>query len=148
MKRDKVLRSPNYWLVQWQNDLYGVINKYMKNKNINRSQLAKELHVTKGYVTQILNGDFNHKINKLIELSLACGKIPIVNYIDLENYIKEDAITTGSINVSNTKTIDYHLSINSAAPFHVNKESIKTLETLIGNINSYSASINREAVHG
>jgi transcriptional regulator with XRE-family HTH domain len=138
MKRDKLLRSTQYWLVQWQNDLYSIIHDYMHKKNINRTELAKELHVTKGYISQVLNGDFNHKINKLIELSLSCGKIPIVNYIDLEKYIKEDAITKGAINVSNTRTIDYHLSINSGDSFQVNKESLKAIEAL----SSYSTDIN------
>jgi len=140
MKRDTILKSTQYWLVQWQNDLYDVINKYMVKKNINRSQLAKELNVTKGYVTQVLNGDFNHKISKLIELSIACGKIPIVNYVDLDNYIKEDAVTKGSIDITNTKTIDYHLSINTGTAFQVNRDSVKSLENLISSTqpNSYT----------
>ena len=46
----------------------------MKDKKLNRSQLAKKLGVTKGYITQVLNGDFDHRISKLVDLSLAINK--------------------------------------------------------------------------
>jgi len=90
MKRDKILRSKQYWLVKIQNDLYGVIEKYMKKNNLNRTDLAEELGVTKGYVTQVLNGDFDHKLSKLVDLSLSCNQVPIISFLDLDQYIKED----------------------------------------------------------
>ena len=42
---------------------------------MNKTQLAEYLGCSKEYVTQLLSGDCDHKINKLIELSLIIGKI-------------------------------------------------------------------------
>ena len=42
----------------------------MKEKKLNRTKLAQKLQVSKGYVTQLFNGDFDHKLSKLVELTL------------------------------------------------------------------------------
>jgi transcriptional regulator with XRE-family HTH domain len=91
MKRKDLLSSPDFWLIHFQNELFGVIEKYLKKKKINRTQLAKELNVSKGYVTQILNGDYDHKVSKMVELSLACGAVPLIFFVDKEEYINADA---------------------------------------------------------
>lgn len=91
MKRDKLLNSKGYWLTQIQNELFGVIENYIKKKNINKSKLAEELKVTKGYVTQVMNGDFDHKLSKLVELSLACDTVPLLYFVDKSEYIKADS---------------------------------------------------------
>jgi transcriptional regulator with XRE-family HTH domain len=91
MTREQLLRSREFWINEIQNDLYGVMEKYMKEKNLNRSELAKELNVTKGYISQVLSGDFDHKISKFVDLALSCGKAPFVSLdIDLENFIGND----------------------------------------------------------
>lgn len=57
---------------------------------MNRTQLADKLGVSKGYISQVLKGDFDHKISKLVELSLASGKVPLVNFLSLSDYITHD----------------------------------------------------------
>ncbi len=49
---------------------------YLKENKLTRTELAKQLGVSKGYVSQILNGDYDHKLSKLMELSLAIGYKP------------------------------------------------------------------------
>ncbi len=90
MKREELLKNTGYWISKIQLDLYDQLEKYMSENKMNRTQLANKLGVTKGYITQILNGDFNHRISKLVELSLAIDKIPEINYIDLNQVIKEE----------------------------------------------------------
>jgi transcriptional regulator with XRE-family HTH domain len=90
MTREDLLRSKEYWLVQIQNDLYTLIEQYLKTQNLKRFQLAEKLGVTKGYITQILNGDYDHKISKMVDLALAVNKAPVINYIDLDDYIDKD----------------------------------------------------------
>jgi len=48
------------------------------------------LGVTKGYVSQILNGNYNATLKKLIELSLAVESAPVFDFQNLNEYIKED----------------------------------------------------------
>jgi transcriptional regulator with XRE-family HTH domain len=92
LTREKLLMSDEYWKVQFQNDLYGIIEEYMKKNNLTRAALADKLHVTKGYVTQILNGEFDHKISKLVDLALVCKKVPLTFYVDIDEFVKNDSL--------------------------------------------------------
>lgn len=99
MTRDELLKSPEYWTSEIQMELYRQIQEFMDKKHLNRTQLAGHLGCTKGYVTQLLNGDFDHKISKLVELSLAIGKVPEISYHAVDEYVA--ASDTYSTNVVN-----------------------------------------------
>lgn len=90
MSRKELLTNKGYWIAKIQMDLYDQLNNYMEKYNLNRSQFAKKLGVTKGYVSQILSGNFNYSISKLVELSLAINKVPKLEFVELEDYIKEE----------------------------------------------------------
>ncbi len=57
---------------------------------MNRAQLAKHLGVSKGYVSQLLNGDYDHKLSKLAELSIAFGFVPKIEFQPIDEMLKED----------------------------------------------------------
>lgn len=84
MNRLELLQTNDYWVAKIQIELYNQLSDYMKKHHLNRSQLADKLGVTKGYVSQILNGDFNHRLSTLVELSLAMGKAPVIQFSDLD----------------------------------------------------------------
>ena len=90
MIRKELVKSREYWIAQIQLDLFELIENYRKKNDLNKTQLAAQLGVTKSYVTQILNGDFDHKVSKLVELSLAFGKVPVLQFIDLDQYVEKD----------------------------------------------------------
>jgi transcriptional regulator with XRE-family HTH domain len=94
MKRTELLQSPIYWTTKIQIDLFNQMELYMKENNLNRTKLAEKLNVTKGYITQVLNGDFDHRISKLVELSMAIGVVPRVNFESMDQCIKEDKVKT------------------------------------------------------
>lgn len=87
--RNDLVNSKEYWMVKIQTELFAELEKYLSDNNINRTQFAEKLGVSKGYVSQVLNGDFNHSIAKLVELSLAMGKVPVINFEALDNYTME-----------------------------------------------------------
>lgn len=89
MKREKILKSKGYNITKIQNELYRQLTNYLKEKKITRTQFAKELGVSKGYVSQILNGEFDYKLSKLVELSLAIGKIPEIKFTSLDELDKK-----------------------------------------------------------
>ena len=91
--RAELLHSPAYWLATYQCDLYSQIDQFMKDKNMNKTQLAEYLGCTKGYVSQLLNGDFDHKLSKFIELSLAIGKIPEISFRDIDEFERAEKKT-------------------------------------------------------
>jgi len=74
--REELLKSKEYWMVQFQVSLFQEVEHYLSENKISKTEFAKQLGVSKGYISQILNGNFDHKISKLIELSLAIGKAP------------------------------------------------------------------------
>ncbi|HHV87049.1 MAG TPA: helix-turn-helix transcriptional regulator [Petrimonas sp.] len=90
MDRKQLLSSKEYWLSKIQIDLFNQVTNYLENNNMNRTELAKRLGVTKGYISQVLNGDSDHRISKMVELSLAIGLIPDIRFRNLEEYLKTD----------------------------------------------------------
>ena len=107
MKRAELLRSEGYWIAKLQTDLYRELVAYMEKTHMNSSQLAKHLGCSKGYVSQLLNGNFDHKISKLVELSLAIGKAPILEYKDVSEYILENDETFSSVQMSSISNSQY-----------------------------------------
>lgn len=97
MNRAELLKSEGYWTAKLQTDLYRELTSFMEKTHRNSSQLAEYLGCSKGYVSQLLNGDFDHKISKLVKLSLAIGKVPILEYKDISGYILENDKTFSSV---------------------------------------------------
>ena len=80
MTREQLLASPEYWIADIQTKLYEALETYRKQNGFNRTQLATALGYSKGYISQILNGNFDHRISKLVELSLKIGLMPEVSF--------------------------------------------------------------------
>lgn len=109
MKRDELLRSSGYWTAKIQIDLFNEVEKYMKRNNLNRKQLAEQLGVSKGYITQLLNGDFDNRISKLVELSLAIGVIPDIHFKETNTYVLEE--NTQNHPVLSTESIEEYRNL-------------------------------------
>ena len=91
MTREELIVSEGWWIAELQTNLYGEIVSFMEKRNMNSTQLAEYLGCSKAYVSQLLNGNFDHKLSKLVQLSLAIGKVPILEYKDIDKYVREDA---------------------------------------------------------
>ncbi|MDE5904729.1 helix-turn-helix transcriptional regulator [Duncaniella sp.] len=68
--------SSAYWTQLVQLMIFDNIKRYLDENHLTRTEFATRLGVSKGYVSQILNGDFDHKLSKLVELALACDMVP------------------------------------------------------------------------
>lgn len=90
--RKELVESKEFWMAKIQSALFEQVEQYLKVNKMSKTDFAKKLGVSKGYVSQILNGDFDHKISKFIELSLAIGYAPILKMELLENCHFFDAI--------------------------------------------------------
>lgn len=90
MKRNELLKSKEYWISKIQIGLFNALKNYSLNKGLNRTELAKEMGVSKGYISQILNGDFDHKISKMVEMSLFAGVVPNIYFEPIDQYIKDE----------------------------------------------------------
>ena len=88
--RKELLKSPNYWLARFQTELFRCVRNYLKREKKTQTQFAEQMGVSKGYVSQIMNGDFDHKMSSFIKLSLSAGYIPEVKLTPIEEYRSRD----------------------------------------------------------
>ena len=100
----------------------------MAQSGKNRTQLAEHLGVTKGYVTQLLSGEYDHRLSKMVELALAFGYVPQVTFVSAEKVIERDAFElTNKWNVSyDSFVIRQDAKVTSgawASPSRLNKEA-------------------------
>ena len=136
MTREELLRSSEYWTTKMQLELYARIEAYMSDNKINRTELAKRLGVSKGYITQILNGDYDHRLSKLVEMSLKINYIPHILYEPFETVIANN----GSYNIkSEVRCYDF-----SEKQFHMgnflNNKNVEISQSLsVKDFNSYNS---------
>ncbi|MDR6803099.1 transcriptional regulator with XRE-family HTH domain [Dyadobacter sp. BE34] len=90
-EREEILRGTGYWLAKVQIQVFNLLNTYMEENNLTQKQVAEKLNVSPSYVSQILNGNFNFTISKLIELALFVGKAPIIQFETIEQILKAEA---------------------------------------------------------
>lgn len=84
MERQELIKSKEYWLSRIQIELFNEVEDYMKKNNLKRVDLAEKFGVSKGYISQILNGDADHRLSKLIEISLGIGLAPVITFKKLD----------------------------------------------------------------
>ena len=90
IKREELLQTEEYWFETLQNEIYRMVAEYMEKEKINQTQFAEKLGVSKGYISQIMNGNFNYTLKKLIELSLAVNKAPAFEFKGMDQFIQDD----------------------------------------------------------
>lgn len=90
---EELLKTDTYWLTRIQTQLFNAMNDYMRENNLNRKQLAEKLGVSKGYITQIMNGDFDHKLSTFVKLILAVQKIPDLNILNPDDFINKQGFS-------------------------------------------------------
>ena len=88
MKREELLKSPEYWMVQIQSDLWQLVETYRAENKLEKNQLADKLGVSKNCINQIYNAEFNGNISEFVKISLALGKTPLVEAMDNNIYEK------------------------------------------------------------
>lgn len=88
MTYEELLLTPEYYTAEVQIELYNRVETYLKENRLTRTELAKQLGVSKGYVSQILNGDYDHRLSKLVELSLAIGYKPRIVFEPIKSRSK------------------------------------------------------------
>ena len=91
IKREELLKTEEYWFETLQNEIYRMVADFIREEGMNQTQLAEKLGVSKGYISQILNGNFNYTLKKMIQLSLALNRVPAFEFKNLEQFIQNDS---------------------------------------------------------
>lgn len=89
--RNEIIRSKDYWLTIIQNKIYAELVEYMEKNNLTQKEVAEELNVSASYISQVLNGNFNFTIGKLINLSLYVKKALVIEFKDFDTLILEES---------------------------------------------------------
>ncbi len=88
--REELLKNPDYWFEAAQNDLFAKVKQYLDEEKITQTELAKRLNVSKGYISQIMNGNANFTLKKLVDFFISIGKVPQVKYYDFKEVLEKD----------------------------------------------------------
>lgn len=89
--REDIIKTPEYWLEEIQGEVYRLLKDYMDANNLNQKEISYKLGFSQSYISQILNGNFNFTISKLIELSLAVGRVPELRFTVVDDYLKDES---------------------------------------------------------
>ena len=101
--KEELLKRPNYLLTKYQNEIYRQLVDYIQSNNLTQKDVAKRLGVSSAYISQILNGNFNFTLKKLIEIGLMVGKVPAVEFVDFNEFWrreKEGTVVRPTISVT------------------------------------------------
>jgi transcriptional regulator with XRE-family HTH domain len=90
ISKQELLKRPNYLLTKYQNEIFRQVSAYMLSNNLSQKQVAEKLGVSNAYVSQILNGNFNFALKKLIEIGLMIGKVPTIEFLDFKNFQRSE----------------------------------------------------------
>ncbi len=145
MKRKDLLKSREFWITEIQLQLFSLIESYRKEHQLTKTQIAEKLGVTKGYITQILNGDFDHKVSKLVDLALAFGKVPVIHFADADQYIKDDAANRQHVYKPKFKPVEYYtVHIDGSKPGASTarrRSTVKTKKTPAANAGTVKSTV-------
>ena len=113
LKREELLKNEGYWTEKIQNNIYNDLITYFEESNISRKELAKKLGVSKGRVSQILNGkDLNFKISSLVKIGLAMDKVPNFNFQNINKYIEWERTEDLISNEWKSSTLEFKTAIS------------------------------------
>ena len=128
LSRREILSHPNYWLTDMRMTVFRALNEYMKKHAMSRTELANHLKCSKGYVSQILNGDTNASLEKLAQIALAIGKAPRLQLEDLDILLERHEILSSGFTKANTVLGTSTLSPSPTNSNRLNKEFSSALQ--------------------
>lgn len=90
LTKEILYRSSEFWLENLRSELFTMVQDYMNENDLNRTELAAKLGVSKGYVSQVLNGSTNHSLSKFVSLVTELGKAPYIYLKDIGTVLAEN----------------------------------------------------------
>ncbi len=120
--REQLLREPAYWTEDLKLSLFEMLETYRQQNQLSRKELADKLGYSKGYISQILNGNFDHRLSKLVELATKLGMVPVLKFETVERYMEiEQTQVLQRTNVISTSTM---LNVNLVKDYQVQSNPV------------------------
>lgn len=143
ISREELISSKEYWLEKIQNSLFIELEDYIEKNNLNKTKFADKLGVSKSYLSQVLNGNFDHKLSKLIELSLAIDKVPVIKFEAIDKCLMLDSIDKLSAVEDIYINIDFKYGFSIQSFFEQEKEATIEDKNVTSYFHSYTE-LNKE----
>ena len=125
--REHLLRNERFWTETIQNKIYNDLASYIKTEKISQKEIAKRLGVSKGRISQILNGsNLNFRIDTLVKICLAINKVPNFKFEDIKSFIESDTKSNYISCVYNQEHIELS-ELNNKISFEKNKKEGKLI---------------------
>jgi len=118
----EIIQQPSYWVEEVNNLMYDAMVNYMESHQLNKTEFADHLNITRGRLSQILNsGEINFSLEKLFSIALKIGKIPNIKFEDTATYItklenvqkKQYSTTPKTLNVQFASDV-HHTTLKKA----------------------------------
>lgn len=90
LTRDILLQRPEFWIENIRTELFNMVQEYLEENNMSRKELAEKLGVSKGYISQVLNGESDHRLSKIVSLATSLGKAPYIYLKDINEVLTND----------------------------------------------------------
>lgn len=83
--------DPEYWVEKINLDLYELIELYKKEHSCRGKDVAQLLKISPGRLSQLKNnGSTNFSLKKIFDFLLKLGKIPLLEFVELDEYLKKE----------------------------------------------------------
>ncbi len=116
--RNEFLKNREYALEAEKGDLIMDVTEsiceILDKKNMDRKDLANNMNKSKGYISQLLNGDRNMTLSTLAEICFAFGYKPEIKLRKKDEHF----IYQGSIEVDQPQEIESGFQNNKVKIFH------------------------------
>ena len=119
-----LLQSSEFWEEAIKSEIFNAIQNYMDINNMNRKEFADKVGCSKGYISQVLNGDSDHRLSKLVTLALAAGKVPYVYLKDIDLVLEQDE-------KRNSVLIDFEELERKAENSDINKRELQNTDSFL-----------------
>lgn len=90
MTRKELILSKEWHLTEMQLKLFNSFENYITEGAINKPEICKNLGITKGHYNQIMRMAYDPRISKLVEMALAMNKVPVLFFVDANEYVDTD----------------------------------------------------------
>jgi transcriptional regulator with XRE-family HTH domain len=85
--KERLIRGEGYWMETIQQAIHEALLAYMEKHGLNQTELAGKLGFTRGYVSQLMNGNFNLSQRKIIQLLLKLDMVPDLRIRSMDSYL-------------------------------------------------------------
>ena len=118
--RLELYMSREYWIDGIQNDIFRALHAFKEKNGIKtNSELAEKLGYSKGYISQIMNGNFNFSLSKLVDLALSINMVPDLEIKSIEKYTTENEARLERMNKPGLRTM---ISLKSGNQFRLDRK--------------------------